>query len=205
MNMLVVELITRRNWLKLKSKMTIEYTIGLTIIICKPITNNTLRCQWLCPYLIMTYDHAGNGLFSSRIHSIAFWMVNSSWMFKRRRGRWHTRNTRIKPINMTAMLSSFFRLDSFTDIAAGGGLLVACWFWPPVPTPSFAVKLGCDDDEKHFMQPMFDTLSFTFLMNPFGSSEFSSVLICSTSPFSLLLIFTISSSVECCFVTYIMK
>ena len=74
-------------------------------------------------YLIITSDQSGNGICSALIHLMAFSMVISSWIFKRRRGKWQTRKTTMKPMNITAILSSFFLLDSLTEIAAGGVLL----------------------------------------------------------------------------------
>ena len=92
----------------------------------------SLRLEYCCTYLIATPDQSGNPFFPAIMHLIASLMVNSSWIFKRRRGRWQTRNTIINPMNITAILSSFFRLDSLTEIAAGGFLFL---FLPSLESP----------------------------------------------------------------------
>ena len=97
--------------------------------------------DYCCTYLIATPDQRGNPFLPAIMHLIASLMVNSSWIFKRRRGRWHTRNTIINPMNITAILSSFFRLDSLTEIAVGGFLfLFLPSFEPPFSFPMFEVE-----------------------------------------------------------------
>ncbi len=103
--------------------------------------------------LTATCDQTGKAANFAFRHRIANSIVNSSWMFSRRRGRWQIRNTMIKPMKMAAKLSSFLLRLSFTVtwrlMGGGRGVVVVvaaadCFrgfttvvtgAWPPPPPP----------------------------------------------------------------------